>query len=94
MGPLRRVVQFIARHLNPVTDVLPVTKPEPSKPEDLWRCDNARCCGWLPYGLGLCPLCGHRQQRVRSVVVAHAQDQAILDALDPDNPYDWAVHGL
>lgn len=87
---LLRTLRSIADLMTPVIDVMPVLPPEPSKPQDLWRCDNAQCCGWLPYGLLTCPLCGHRQQRVRSAVV----DQRILDALDPDNPYDWAVHGL
>lgn len=85
-----RILRSIANWLNPVVGALPFTEPEPSKPEGLYRCDNPHCCVWLPYGLTACPRCGQRQQRVRAAAV----EQAILDALDPDNPYDWMVHGI
>lgn len=91
---MTRLWLAIVSFLNPVTEVLPITTPEPAKLE-LFPCAYAGCQALLPWGMLSCPLCGHRQTRVRSAVTANQMtDDEVLYALEPDRPYDHAVDGL
>lgn len=92
MRPLRALVADI---VSPVTPPLTPEPPQASKPE-LFPCDNAACCALLAWGVLKCPWCGGSQQRVQpaGVRAARPTDEEILSSLDPDNPYDWQVHGL